>query len=115
MAHQRNRTTTVRDRERLAIRAGCTTEAQAPLEIRSCGIRRGRLATGREVPGWDELGRCSSALRALADWAVVGLPAVAVVDEFEGDDQGDGEGELGEAVLGFSVGVSSQLAVVGQP
>ena len=54
-------------------------------------------------------------LRALADWAVVGLPAVAVVDEFEGDDQGDGEGELGEAVLGFSVGVSSKLAVVGQP
>ena len=55
------------------------------------------------------------ALRALADWAAVGLPAVAVVDEFEGDDQGDGEGELGEAVLGFSVGVSSQLPVVGQP
>ncbi len=54
-------------------------------------------------------------LRALADWAVVGLPAVAVVDEFDGDDEGDGEGELGEAVLGFSVGVSSQLAVVGQP
>ncbi len=59
--------------------------------------------------------QCHDGLRALADWAVVGLPAVAVVDEFDGDDEGDGEGELGEAVLGFSVGVSSHLAVVGQP
>ena len=45
----------------------------------------------------------------------MGLPAVAVVDEFVGDDEGDGEGELGEAVLGSPVGVSSQFPVVGQP
>ncbi len=54
-------------------------------------------------------------LRALADRSFVGLLAVAVVDEFDGDDQGDGEGDLGEAVAGFSVGVAAQLAVVGQP
>ena len=45
----------------------------------------------------------------------VGLPAVVVVDEFEGDDQGDGEGELGLAVLGSAVGVASELPVAGEP
>ncbi len=43
------------------------------------------------------------------------MPSVAVVDEFDGDDQGDGESELGEAVRGFSVGVAAELPVVGQP
>ena len=42
------------------------------------------------------------------------LPAVAVVDEFGGDDRRDCEGELGEAVLGSAVGVVAQLSVVGQ-
>ena len=46
-------------------------------------------------------------LRALVERWSVGLPSVSVVDEFEGDDQGDGEGELGEAVLGSAVGVAS--------
>ncbi len=45
----------------------------------------------------------------------MGLPAVVVVDEFEGDDQGDGEGELGLAVLGSAVGVASELPVAGEP
>ena len=35
--------------------------------------------------------------------------------ELVADYHGGGEGDLGEAVLGFSVGVSSQLTVVGQP
>lgn len=38
-----------------------------------------------------------------------------MVDESDGDDQGDGKGALGEAVLGFAVGAAAQLAVVGQP
>jgi len=45
----------------------------------------------------------------------LGLPAVAVVEEFEEDDESYSEGELGEAVIEFAVGVSAELAVVGQP
>ena len=43
----------------------------------------------------------------------MGLPLVAVVDEFDGDDQGDGECELGEPVFGSAVGVAAQLSEVG--
>jgi hypothetical protein len=32
-----------------------------------------------------------------------------------GEEQGDGESELGEAVDGAPVGVAAELAVVGQP
>lgn len=54
-------------------------------------------------------------IRALADRCWWWLPSVAVVDEFDDDDERDGEGELGESVLGFAVGVASDLAVVGEP
>ncbi len=54
-------------------------------------------------------------LRGCANRRSVGLPSVAVVDEFDGDDEGDGEGELGESVLGAAVGVAAELSVVGQP
>lgn len=43
------------------------------------------------------------------------VPAVAVVDEFGGEDAGDGEGELGSSVVGTAVGVASELPEVRQP
>ena len=51
--------------------------------------------------------RLGEELRGSADRWLLGLPSVAVVDEFGGDDEGGGEGELGGAVLGSAVGVSS--------
>ena len=38
---------------------------------------------------------------------------VGLCDEFDGDDEGDGEGELGEPVFKVAVGVAAELPVVG--
>ena len=36
-----------------------------------------------------------------------GVPAVSPVDEFDGDDEGYGGAELGDAVFGLAVGVAA--------
>ena len=51
-------------------------------------------------------------LRTCAGRWLGGVPAVAPVDEFGADQQGDGEGELGESVLGAPVGVAAESAEV---
>ena len=35
------------------------------------------------------------------------VPSFCPGDEFDGDDEGDGEGDLGEALVGVAVGVAS--------
>jgi len=37
---------------------------------------------------------------------------VGLFDEFDNEDHGDGEGELGESVFGVAVGVSAELTEV---
>ena len=43
------------------------------------------------------------------------VPSFCPFDEFDGEDEGDGEGALGEAVDDASVGVSAELSVVREP
>jgi len=57
----------------------------------------------------------TTALRACAVRWLGGVRAVAPVDEFGADQRGDGEGGLGESVLGAPVGVAVELAEVRQP
>lgn len=54
-------------------------------------------------------------LRTRADRSGVGAPAVGPFDEFDGDDEGDGERELGEALVQEPVGVAAELTEVRQP
>ena len=54
-------------------------------------------------------------IRTCADRCSCGAPAVSPVDEFGCEQQGDGQRELGESVLGSAVGVAAQLPEVRQP
>ena len=48
-------------------------------------------------------------LRARADGRLGGVVSVGPFEEFDGDDRGDGEGELSEACFGVAVGAAAQL------
>ena len=43
------------------------------------------------------------------------VPAVGPLDELDGEDERDGESDLGETVDGAAVGVAAQLPEVGEP
>jgi hypothetical protein len=72
----------------------------------------GWLLSGKVTKRWL---RIFVGLRTSADRAVVGEVAVSPSNEFDGDHDGHGEAESGVAVPVSSVGVSSELAVVGEP
>ena len=69
-------------RGHMAVRAGGTTEAQAPLAARPRWVHGGRFAAGREVPSGDDAGRCPVALGqldpVLPASLVPAVPAAAV-------------------------------------
>jgi hypothetical protein len=57
----------------------------------------------------------SALIRASADRRSGWAPAVSPVDELGGEEQGDGEADLGKAVPDGSVGVAAELPEVRQP
>ena len=84
----------------------CAAGAAPSNELLRVGLRPGW--PGRLSPFSARDGR-RTALRGSADRQRVGAPAVAPVDEFGGDEDRDGEGELGQAVDGAAVGVAAEF------
>lgn len=61
------------------------------------------------------MGVCSAIYLERAQIGGLLVPFVGLFDEFNGEDEGDGEGELGEAVDVAPVGVPAELSVVREP